>query len=476
MSTSVIKPTNAVTGEEEGVITPGVTEGEENIHKFSISYDDYATQAADNAKKKKEQAITDAGATLNTANINAESQYRQSRATYGAKAEQLASMGLTGSGYSDYLDGKAYEQLNASKIAAQSEHNTAVRAANDTYDSKMDEIKKGYLEWAETSKENQRTLGNTLLEMSMTGDYTEDFLKAYAKNNGYTGSMGDDDELWAQITKTNETNRTNAFTSTTNEYKSTLFDEETGTLNYKISDFTDAVESGQITEENKNTLIEAGRDMFIDSIAKTILESTGKRSSSIKDGVIQRIEAEAVNGTLTSDHANKLKQVFENVVVASNVTYNGNSYNPMDYISDFRVEDDFSLAYTDESGTEQKIYIQVANRRNKAYFDELSETVPTEDKKIFGYKGKIYMVNVENGVPVYLELEDRPALMAGWFRDKDAAVEAREETNHEHGLNILYRLIYGNAANLKEAFAKQENTTQENTTQENTTQENTTLP
>lgn len=50
--------------------------------------------------------------------LNAKNTYEQSKSAYGAQAAALGNMGLTGSGYSDYLDSRAYGQMQADKNAA----------------------------------------------------------------------------------------------------------------------------------------------------------------------------------------------------------------------------------------------------------------------------------------------------------------------------------------------------------------------
>lgn len=63
--------------------------------------------------------------------VDARSSYEQNKATYGANAEALASMGLTSSGYSDHLDAAAYATQRAEIQGANARSEAAKRAASD---------------------------------------------------------------------------------------------------------------------------------------------------------------------------------------------------------------------------------------------------------------------------------------------------------------------------------------------------------
>lgn len=77
-------------------------------------------QAEQDRIRKEQQAQTDRQRQI----VDANSAYMQGRALYGANAERMASMGLTNSGYGEYLMGKAYatqrgEVQNANRTAQQ---------------------------------------------------------------------------------------------------------------------------------------------------------------------------------------------------------------------------------------------------------------------------------------------------------------------------------------------------------------------
>ena len=68
--------------------------------------------------------------------VDASNSYEQNKATYGANAEALASMGLTGGGYSDYLNAQAYAAQRGEVQAVNADAEATKRAARYAEDDK----------------------------------------------------------------------------------------------------------------------------------------------------------------------------------------------------------------------------------------------------------------------------------------------------------------------------------------------------
>lgn len=71
--------------------------------------------------------------------IDAQNTYDHSRSAYGNQAAALGNMGLTGSGYSDYLDSKAYGQMQADKNTAATRRDTTKYEADVKYADYLDQ-------------------------------------------------------------------------------------------------------------------------------------------------------------------------------------------------------------------------------------------------------------------------------------------------------------------------------------------------
>lgn len=121
-------PTTTPTGGTTTPTAPGTTpSGTTPTTTAPMNYEDFLKQQRDSAYKSAETERARAEKAAETARqkqiIDANSAYQQNLATYGANAEAAASMGLTGSGYGEYLTGKAYatqrgEVASANRTAA----------------------------------------------------------------------------------------------------------------------------------------------------------------------------------------------------------------------------------------------------------------------------------------------------------------------------------------------------------------------
>ena len=89
------------------------------------------------AEETKQDAYKKAEDQYNIAMREAQANFRANQPTYGARAEQLLASGLTGSGYSDYLAGKAYEARTNEINAARSQQSYAQYLADSNYRDMM---------------------------------------------------------------------------------------------------------------------------------------------------------------------------------------------------------------------------------------------------------------------------------------------------------------------------------------------------
>lgn len=84
------------------------------------------------AEAQREQEYVNAEVERERGVVDARSSYAQSRASYGANAEALASMGLSGSGYGEYMDSVAYAQQRAETQQANAQSEASKRQARYT--------------------------------------------------------------------------------------------------------------------------------------------------------------------------------------------------------------------------------------------------------------------------------------------------------------------------------------------------------
>jgi hypothetical protein len=103
--------------------------------------------------------------------ITARNTYDQSRSGYGTQAAALGNMGLTGSGYSAYLDSKAYGQMQADK-------NAAARKRDDTK-SALDVSYMDYLNQQNANKTNAYANLYSTINYSTTDTDIDNYGKIY---------------------------------------------------------------------------------------------------------------------------------------------------------------------------------------------------------------------------------------------------------------------------------------------------------
>lgn len=149
-----------------------VSNGTENTPGIGKTYEEYAKDSeylkyvAGLAKENKTEAIRDA-----------DTSYQKALSGYGRNAELLAKMGLTGSGYSDYLDAQAYAQKQ-----------NAISEANATYDKTLKDAKyQDYVNY-EAKQDEYRTVYDTYSTRVQQGNYSEDEVRAMLKNSGLNAS------------------------------------------------------------------------------------------------------------------------------------------------------------------------------------------------------------------------------------------------------------------------------------------------
>ena len=132
--------------------------------------------------------------------VDASSAYEQNKSTYGANAEALASMGLTGGGYSDYLNAQAYAAQRGEVQAVNADAEAAKRAARYAEDEKKLEADATY---AENVANAESKYADTVYAINTT--YNENLTKAnqdkaaadYAANSANRDAKHEADQTYA---------------------------------------------------------------------------------------------------------------------------------------------------------------------------------------------------------------------------------------------------------------------------------------
>ena len=148
-------------------------------------YEAYLNRELKNAEDQRTNAYNNAEETRSKSIIDANTAYQHNLATYGAKAEALASMGLTGSGYSDYLNAQAYAEQRADIRDAKAEAAEDKRLADDAYNKRITTAQDKYDENILKAKEKiftyKESIYDNLLKGAQEGAYTSKQIENFAQ-------------------------------------------------------------------------------------------------------------------------------------------------------------------------------------------------------------------------------------------------------------------------------------------------------
>lgn len=338
----------------------------EQLDKLNAQIEQNKQNALQQAESERERAV-----------IDARSSYEQNKATYGANAEQLAAMGLSGSGYSDYLNQQAYAtqraetqnanaQAEATKLAAEQQANSDKLNAELSYAENMQgnaeklaQYQQQKAEEAKAEEEQKKQYYAALLTSANTGEYTSEQIASLGAQYGL-------DE--AQISQLQAA------------YSKELI--ESGDLaNENTDKIDDLHQSGQISEEDYNKQKEQWNSQIDTSDA---FFNSGSMSASEAKKQLDKI----LNNEWTSEENKKaLQKTYDSLykVVTNDVRFNNDggwwifgSTDMDDVGNNFSLIDNSGFKYRIESGGKVTDSAITSIARDVA------------DGSIFGLRGQIY--------------------------------------------------------------------------------------
>lgn len=333
----------------------------EQLDKLNAQIEQNKQNALQQAESERERAV-----------IDARSSYEQNKATYGANAEQLAAMGLSGSGYSDYLNQQAYAtqraetqnanaQAEATKLAAEQQANSDKLNAELSYAENMQDNAEKLAQYQQ-QKADQQLLSYTEA-LQMISAHGADLDVSYLETLLNTGSISQEqyNQLMAQ-------------------YSKELV--ESGDVATEDTDKIDDLhQSGQISDADYNKQKEQWNSQIDTSDA---FFNSGSMSATEAKKQLDKI----INNKWTSEENKKaLQKTYDRLykVVTNDVKFNNDggwwifgSTDMNDVGNNFSLIDDSGDKYRIESGGE------VTDTAIKSLANDVA------DGSIFGLRGQIY--------------------------------------------------------------------------------------
>lgn len=390
----------------------------EQLDKLNAQIEQNKQNALQQAESERERAV-----------IDARSSYEQNKATYGANAEQLAAMGLSGSGYSDYLNQQAYAtqraetqnanaQAEATKLAAEQQANSDKLNAELSYAENMQgnaeklaQYQQQKAEEAKAEEEQKKQYYAALLTSANTGEYTSEQIASLGAQYGLDEAQIS--QLQAAADKYKSDQQSLSYTEALQmisdygadldvSYLETLlntgsvsqeqYDQlmaqyskeliESGDLvNEDTDKIDDLHQSGQISEEDYNKQKEQWNSQIDTSDA---FFNSGSMSASEAKKQLDKI----LNNEWTSEENKKaLQETYDNLykVVTNDVRFNNDggwwifgSTDMDDVGNNFSLIDNSGFKYRIESGGKVTDSAITSIARDVA------------DGSIFGLRGQIY--------------------------------------------------------------------------------------
>lgn len=317
---------------DNGAGTAGTTSDNGKVdtyEEFLLKQEGYYKEQLDklNAQieQNKQSALQQAESERERAVIDARSSYEQNKATYGANAETLASMGLSGSGYSDYLNQQAYAtqraetqnanaQAEATKLTAEQQANSDKLNAELSYAEnlqgnaeKLAQYQQQKAEEAKAEEEQKKQYYAALLTSANSGDYTAEQLAELGKQYGLS------EEQITSITDAANTYKTNTQKS---NYSNLMIDVENRATNKTILDT--ALKNDNISQEQYNDLLSRYQTNTYDDYSSVINTDFSQADTSVIDNAYNR-------GEITKTQYNNLKTQYNkgvaNAITAASLFY-----------------------------------------------------------------------------------------------------------------------------------------------------------
>ena len=151
-----------------------------------MTYEEYIAEQKAIEEEKRKAALKQAQVYKERAAADAQASYMQNMSAYGVNAENMAKMGLTGGGYSDYLNAQAYAQKRDDMQVASATELAMKQQAETTYADGIAALNKEKFAYQQSEKQNKTNAYNSLLGYAMDANsgLTEESIRSMAQSAG----------------------------------------------------------------------------------------------------------------------------------------------------------------------------------------------------------------------------------------------------------------------------------------------------
>ena len=296
-------PTNNEGNSTETPTTPPATTPTttEPTAETPMTYEEYIASEKQRAEQERQAAHKEAEIAKERATVDAQSSYAQNKATYGANAETMAQMGLTGGGYSDYIDSQAYAQKRADIQQANVVEAATKQGADTEYSDKISELNAKQITYNEEQQAYKDNTYSALLAEAQNPNttYTAESIREIAEKAGL--SEEEIQGLVNTLTTTKDTAKTEADNAKNTElYNSLWIEVQKPDTAYTVDSLTEFMRRNGMSEED----ITALTGILQNTQTTTEANNAKNTSTSLRLGAIEEINTK---GGLSTQYINELK-------------------------------------------------------------------------------------------------------------------------------------------------------------------------
>ncbi len=281
---------------------------EEFLEKQKDTYKETLDKTNQLIEEQKQAAIQNAETARQRSVADARSSYEQNKATYGANAEALASMGLSGSGYSDYVNSQAYAQQRAdtqnanavaevARMTAESEASQGKLSAEMSYADSVAQTDATLAQYKQQQADKKVSYYVNLLDLANKGNYTKEQLQQLATGYGLNAT---------QIKSLTDAATTYTTNKQNEKYNQLLNSSDTSGFDALKS----ARDNGEITAKQYTDLVTSYQSYYYDLYSQSVDADFTMVNTSDIDSAYSK-------GYITKAQYDKLKDKYNSGVVSA---------------------------------------------------------------------------------------------------------------------------------------------------------------
>lgn len=312
-------PTNTPTAQQPAQAeqsTSKIDSYEEFLEKQKDTYKETLDKTNQLLEEQKQAALQNAETARQRSIADSRSSYEQNKATYGANAEALAAMGLSGSGYSDYVNSQAYAQQRAdtqnanavaevARMTAESEANQGKISAETSYAESISQTDAALAKYKQEQADKKNSYYAELLNYANSGAYTAEQLKQLGSDYGLNAAQIQSLTDAATIYKNNK--QAERYNQLLNSSDTSGFDA-----------IKSARDNGEITSEQYNKLVTSYQSYYYDLYSQSVDSDFTMVNTNDIDSAYSK-------GYITKSQYDKLKDKYNkglvNAITSASVFY-----------------------------------------------------------------------------------------------------------------------------------------------------------